>query len=256
MKNKIVYRLKKLEKKHNIKILMAVEAGSRAYGINDDSSDWDVRFIYVHKLQWYLDLQDNANTIEFKDNSFDFSGWELGKSLKLLSKGNTQLQEWLNSPIYYIRDPEFFPSFKELAASNFNKRSTIRYYLTLSEKVYNGHIKGRAYMDPNMYLKAIRPLLCGLYVQKKGIMPLIQIDASIDLLKPYDAYDPVLEILKAKRGETLGSFNAANEYINDFIEETMYFLDMCLLDVKTPEIDMVTFNNFLYKQIMDFTNEV
>lgn len=254
MRNKIIYRLKKIEKKHNIKILFAAEGGSRAYGLNDDNSDWDVRFIYVHKLQWYLDIRDNKNTIEFIDNSFDFSGWELSKAIKLIAKGNTQIYEWLNSPITYIKNPDFSYSFKELANANFNKQAAIKYYLALTDKFYNPFIKNKTYVDYNMYLKAIRPLLSGLYVQKKGRMPPTEISATLDLLKPYGAYEPIVSMLEAKRNDIAFKYNASQDSVNQFIEETMCFLDMYLLDLKNPAIQLDVLNDFLYKQIMEYTN--
>ena len=36
-----------IEKEHNIKVLLAVESGSRAWGFESKNSDWDVRLIYV-----------------------------------------------------------------------------------------------------------------------------------------------------------------------------------------------------------------
>jgi hypothetical protein len=41
-------KLPEIEKEHNVKILYAVESGSRAWGFESPDSDFDVRFIYVH----------------------------------------------------------------------------------------------------------------------------------------------------------------------------------------------------------------
>ena len=38
-----------IEKIHEVRVLLAVESGSRAWGFESKNSDWDVRFIYVHK---------------------------------------------------------------------------------------------------------------------------------------------------------------------------------------------------------------
>ena len=41
--------LDKIEKQCDVKILLAVESGSRAWGFASPDSDYDVRFIYMHK---------------------------------------------------------------------------------------------------------------------------------------------------------------------------------------------------------------
>jgi predicted nucleotidyltransferase len=42
---------KSVEKKHVINIICTVECGSRAYGLNSDSSDYDIRYIYIQNDQ-------------------------------------------------------------------------------------------------------------------------------------------------------------------------------------------------------------
>ena len=46
--------LREVEDEFGVKILLAVESGSRAWGFESKNSDWDVRFIYVHKPEWYF----------------------------------------------------------------------------------------------------------------------------------------------------------------------------------------------------------
>ena len=50
----ILRRLEKTEEKFDVKVLMAIESGSRAWGFASPNSDYDVRFIYVNKPDWYL----------------------------------------------------------------------------------------------------------------------------------------------------------------------------------------------------------
>lgn len=49
MKKIIVEKLKSIEAKESFKILFAVESGSRAWGFESVDSDYDVRFVYIHK---------------------------------------------------------------------------------------------------------------------------------------------------------------------------------------------------------------
>ena len=49
MKALILQRLKEIESRYDVRILLAVESGSRAWGFASKDSDYDVRFVYVHR---------------------------------------------------------------------------------------------------------------------------------------------------------------------------------------------------------------
>lgn len=61
---RISKHLREIEEQHHIKILYAVESGSRAWGFSSPDSDWDVRFIYVHEPEWYFHIEEQKDTIE------------------------------------------------------------------------------------------------------------------------------------------------------------------------------------------------
>ena len=64
MRDTIIEKLHRIEQEENIRILLAVESGSRAWGFASPDSDYDVRFIYVHPLEWYLGLGKKRDVIE------------------------------------------------------------------------------------------------------------------------------------------------------------------------------------------------
>ena len=108
MTDKIKEKLQEIETMETVKILLAVEAGSRAWGFESPDSDYDVRFIYVRPLAEYLRLDPQKDIIEWQlDNVLDINGWDLNKSLIQFRKGNATLFEWSNSPIVYIHTPEW-----------------------------------------------------------------------------------------------------------------------------------------------------
>lgn len=51
MKQRIIEELKRIEAQHGVKVLYAVESGSRAWGFPSSDSDYDVRFLYVPKKE-------------------------------------------------------------------------------------------------------------------------------------------------------------------------------------------------------------
>ena len=45
-------RIADIEKKEQVKILHAVESGSRAWGFASPDSDYDVRFVYIRPMEY------------------------------------------------------------------------------------------------------------------------------------------------------------------------------------------------------------
>lgn len=56
VKKEILKRIKNAEIEHDVKVLYAIESGSRAWGFESPNSDYDVRFIYTHPKDWYVRL--------------------------------------------------------------------------------------------------------------------------------------------------------------------------------------------------------
>ena len=85
MRKKIQTQLRRIEEEENIKILLAVESGSRAWGFASPDSDYDVRFIYIRRMEDYLKLEKVRDVIELPmDDVLDMNGWDLQKTLRLL----------------------------------------------------------------------------------------------------------------------------------------------------------------------------
>ena len=102
MKDIILSKLEEIENKENVKIILAVESGSRAWGFASKDSDYDVRFVYLRKLEDYLKLEKSKDTIEWQlDDTLDINGWDLKKALQLIYDSNPTIFEWLSTPIIY-----------------------------------------------------------------------------------------------------------------------------------------------------------
>ena len=85
MRERILEELKKIEEKENVRIIMAIESGSRAWGFASPDSDYDVRFIYVREKEEYLKLEGIRDVIEWQlDETLDINGWDIKKALQLL----------------------------------------------------------------------------------------------------------------------------------------------------------------------------
>ena len=74
--------LNAIEEKYDVKILLAVESGSRAWGFASPDSDYDVRFIYMHRTEEYLRIDSMKDVVEWQlDEVLDINGWDIRKVL-------------------------------------------------------------------------------------------------------------------------------------------------------------------------------
>mgnify|MGYP006200345901 CR=1 FL=1 len=116
MRSWVLEELQRIEREHDVRVLYACESGSRAWGFASTDSDFDVRFIYVHRQDWYLRIDEPRDVIERPlTDELDISGWELRKTLRLLRNANPTLLEWLDSPLVYRAEPGALQALRGLA---------------------------------------------------------------------------------------------------------------------------------------------
>lgn len=123
-------QLDAIEEREQVRLLWAIESGSRAWGFPSPDSDYDCRFVYSHPTSVYLSPWLPRDVIEVApDPVFDVNGWDLVKAVRLLVKGNATIGEWLRSPIIYRGDANFRDEFLVLAEEVFNLERTRAHYL-------------------------------------------------------------------------------------------------------------------------------
>ena len=85
-------KLREIEAANQVKILYAVESGSRAWGFASPDSDYDVRYVFIRPIKDYLRIYPLPDHIEGPlDEVQDYSGWDIKKALGLLGKSNPSL---------------------------------------------------------------------------------------------------------------------------------------------------------------------
>jgi predicted nucleotidyltransferase len=151
-------RLAGIAHEHGVRIPLAIESGSRAWGFESADSDYDCRFIYVRRAQDYLSLWTRRDVIETPlDKTFDVNGWDLAKALRLLLKGNAVVIEWLTSPITYQTDKQFRDEFLFLARRVAERVLVARHYLHLGERQRHTYFKEDKEITQKKIFYALRP---------------------------------------------------------------------------------------------------
>jgi uncharacterized protein len=153
-------RLRAVADGHHARVLLAVESGSRAWGFPSPDSDYDCRFLYVRRRDDYLSLQEPRDVIEFpSDAVLDVNGWDLGKALRLLLKGNAVVIEWLTSPFVYGGEAGFRDEALALARQVVRPEAIARHYLHLGERQRRTHFADTDVIEMKRLFYALRPAM-------------------------------------------------------------------------------------------------
>ena len=175
MIEEIKKELLRLESDHEMKVLYAVESGSRAWGFASPDSDWDVRYIYVNKPDWYLGIDDGKKDTleEILPNDLDLSGWELRKALRLFRKSNPPLLEWLRGPIVYQENYSTAARLRELDARYFNPKSCMYHYLSMARGNFKEFLQ-KDRVRAKKYFYVLRPVLACDWIRETNEMPPVE----------------------------------------------------------------------------------
>ena len=160
IKNNILQTIDQIEKDYEVIIMHAIESGSRAWGFPSPNSDYDVRFFYVHKKDWYLQIYPGRDVIEKPVNEvYDISGWDLKKALHLALKSNAVVLEWLQSPIIYKTIPDFADSLKTFCLDNFDQKALACHYLSLGTRQIDQAWRQQELTKVKKYFYMLRPAI-------------------------------------------------------------------------------------------------
>ncbi len=209
-----------LEQKENVRVIHAVESGSRAWGFASPDSDYDVRFIYVRPKEFYLRLEKTKDIIEWQlDEMLDMNGWDLQKALRLLHSSNPTLFEWSSSPIIY-KTTTAWANIQTEIDNYFVAKSGLYHYHSTATGNYREYLKCET-VKLKKYFYVVRPLLaCKWILHKNSPPPMLFAELVESELEA--EMRPIIERLLVVKSTTpemgVGErIDALNEYIDDTI---------------------------------------
>ena len=174
MRETIESQLEEIERAEGVRIFYACESGSRAWGFPSADSDYDVRFLYLQRRDWYLsiDVERKPDVVERPiDGELDLNGWDLRKALQLLRRGNPPLVEWLRSPIVYREVTSVPEKLRGLAAEYYSRPAALYHYLHMARGNYREYLRGPV-VWVKKYFYVLRPLLAVRWIERDlGVVP-------------------------------------------------------------------------------------
>ncbi|WP_055109427.1 nucleotidyltransferase domain-containing protein [Paenibacillus ihumii] len=225
LRQQILAQLRQMEREEQVRIIYACESGSRAWGFPSKDSDYDVRFIYVRPVEWYLSIFAKRDVIERPISELlDINGWDLKKALNLFRKSNPPLMEWLQSPIVYMEDYSAAEQIRALSPLTFSPKSCMYHYLHMAEGNYREYLQGEQ-VKIKKYFYVLRPVLACIWIEKYGTMPPIEFTALADELLPAgsELKEAVDSLLARKKAGDEMDLEPQIRPINAFLEEKLQY---------------------------------
>ncbi|MBV5340257.1 MAG: nucleotidyltransferase domain-containing protein [Deltaproteobacteria bacterium] len=250
MTDTILENLKQIEQKHDIRILYALESGSRAWGFASRDSDYDVRFIYIHPLDWYLSIRDKRDVIEIPiSDDLDISGWDIRKALGLFIKSNPPLLEWLGSPIVYQDDFGFADILRDMLRHSFSPQRCLYHYLHMAKGNFREYLKGDL-VRVKKYFYVLRPILACCWIEKYNTMPPTEFERlySDASLSP-ELVVEINQLLERKKAGDELDMEPKIEIINTFLDERIEHFSASAKRTETRDKDIVLLDD-LFREML------
>ncbi|WP_270342089.1 nucleotidyltransferase domain-containing protein [Bacillus mobilis] len=244
MREKIKAELARIEKENDVKILFAVESGSRAWGFPSKDSDYDVRFVYMHPVEWYLSIHDKRDVIGYPiSDDLDISGWDIKKALQLFAKSNPALLEWIRSPIFYSKNTHFPEQLQQMSDKHFDPKATIYHYLHMASKNYREFLQGEN-VKLKKYFYVLRPILACKWLEEKTTLPPVEFDRLItELSLERSVLDEIEQLLIKKKAGTELDIGLKIEILNQFLQEQIHYYQQYVKGIeKGSGIDIESLN--------------
>lgn len=214
-------------KEYGVRILFAVESGSRAWGFPSPDSDYDVRFVYVHEPDWYLSLKPGRDVIELPlDETYDINGWDIRKALNLSLKSNPVMLEWLTSPMHYRREPVAHV-LAEFVRSAARPQSYLHHYYRLWQRGWESSISDENAVKVKKYLNFIRPVLALEYLRQcPDTLPPMNVHKIMEAIDmPRTTVDSIRDLIIAKRDMVEAELTGRKAEIDDWVKDVTNWAD-------------------------------
>ncbi|RQO80891.1 nucleotidyltransferase domain-containing protein [Acidovorax sp. FJL06] len=201
VETEILRRIRAAEEQHGVRVLLAVESGSRAWGFESPNSDFDARFIYAHPQDWYLSvgLEEQRDVIEYPIvDDIDLNGWDVRKALRLFWKSNPAFIEWIQSPIIYAEHGSFAAQVRSLMPSIYSCESGVHHYRSMAKTNFRGYLKGDL-VPLKKYFYVLRPLLSVRWLERYGGAAPIEFQKLLHLIEGDQLLVADIEALLARK---------------------------------------------------------
>jgi predicted nucleotidyltransferase len=200
IQEKICDALSRIESENQVTILYACETGSRGWGFESIDSDYDVRFIYLRPVVWYLSVEPKRDVIELEiDGQLDICGWDLRKAFHLMRKSNPPLLEWLQSPIIYRQKNSCVDRLRAIMPECYSPVACFHHYLHMAQGNFREYLQGDVVWIKK-YFYVLRPVLACIWIERGYGVVTIEFSVLVNRLITESALkQAILKLIEQKR---------------------------------------------------------
>lgn len=254
MEKRIKEKLVEIERDYNIKILHACETGSRGWGFPSPDSDYDVRLIYVHPEDWYVSLSEQKDSLELMldDRNLDIAGWDLRKTLRLMTRSNAALFERMQSPIVYQTETGFMTELNMVTQSFFSPKATLHHYLSMAKKSVEGFTEKESVRFKKLFYALRAATACKWIFDKGTIPPIVFMDMVDNLELDAVLINEIKEMMLVKGRENEDYLHQPSPIVLAYISEQILKADREATGLSVGKGDVNELNNLLRKTIKSF----
>lgn len=253
VKQEIAARLRHAEQEHQVKVLLAVESGSRAWGFASAHSDYDARFIYLNQTAWYLSvgLEEQRDVIEYPIiDDMDINGWDLRKALRLFSKSNPSFIEWIQSPIVYQTYGSFHQQLLQLLPEIYACDKGIYHYRHMAKQNFQRHLKHEQ-VSLKRYLYVLRAIFAARWIEHLQEPPPIVFATLRNMLQNSPQVQAEIDYLLALKcsGEALQKSKPLPK-IEDFIQQELQRFEQSKVALSETKPQTIEQLSQLFRQLL------
>ncbi len=164
--------LEQIETSLDARVVLAVDAGAYGEGTPSADSPYCIQFVYVHRLDWYLQLTPGADRITLPvSDDFTLTGWDIGLLLRTMKNGDAEKTGWLRSAVVYRADADVLARLRGFSERSWQRPQEFARQLERA-KALSGTWRFGSDTTTHDFVKAMRAILATRWIaEDRGAVP-------------------------------------------------------------------------------------
>ena len=219
-----------IEADHGVRVLFACESGSRGWGFASPDSDYDVRFLYVHRAATgtcgSVPQRDVIEVTHLRRPGYQRLGAAQGPGA--VEEGQCYPDRWLDSPIVYRAEPAFLDPLRRAAQFTHRPERSFYHYIHMARGNHRQSLGGEQ-VRLKKYLYVLRPLLAAKWIaQGRGLAPMRFQDLVDALIEAPALRTAIADLLAWKRRALEMAYGPRDQAIDDYLTSELSRLESVL----------------------------